>query len=367
MAAVVAGEQAIAPVQHERHVARRALPRPPARPARQEVRPAAAVEQHDRLAARRRARRGCAGAAPAAPRACRRSRPAAAPAPSTRAERRRRGSAWTLSGRGVALPATSTAPAVARPAHRHAARVVARVALVLVGGSCSSSTTTRPTFASGANTAERGPTQTRASPRRRRSPLVVALAVGELRVQDGDGVAEALHEPRDDLRRQRDLGDEHDHVAAGGERLGRRAQVDLGLARAGHAVQQEPLPRRGRADREQRGLLLGREGRPRARARRRRRARARGGRRAARSSGARGPPAAAARAVSGPVNRGSVSRSARWASVSRSPSCTGRAAAAYSAVLGRVPFGGSSSDSARAGVDAYSARHPQREVDEVGR
>ena len=64
---------------------------------------------------------------------------------------------------------------------------------------------------SGANTAERGPTQIRASPRAQPPPLVVALAGAELRVQHRDRVAEALDEARDDLRRQRDLGHEHDH------------------------------------------------------------------------------------------------------------------------------------------------------------
>ena len=45
------------------------------------------------------------------------------------------------------------------------------------------------------------------------APLVVALAGRELGVQDRDGVAEAVDEAADDLRRQRDLGDEHDDAA----------------------------------------------------------------------------------------------------------------------------------------------------------
>ena len=57
-------------------------------------------------------------------------------------------------------------------------------------------------------------------------PLVVALALGELGVQHRHGVAEARHEARDDLRRQRDLGHEHDRALAARE----------------HA----PRPRRGR-------------------------------------------------------------------------------------------------------------------------
>ena len=38
---------------------------------------------------------------------------------------------------------------------------------------------------------------------------------------------------------------------------------------------------------------------------------------------------------------------------------------AHSRVRG-LPGGGSTSESARAGVEQYSARHPQRELDEVG-
>ena len=44
----------------------------------------------------------------------------------------------------------------------------------------------------------------------------------------------------DGLRRERDLGHEHDRAASGGERRLDRPQVDLGLARAGDAVEQEP-------------------------------------------------------------------------------------------------------------------------------
>src|SRR3712207_7232693 len=58
-------------------------------------------------------------------------------------------------------------------------------------------------------------------------------------VQHRHRVAEAAHEPRDDLRGQGDLGDEHDRAAAAREHLLDGAQVDLGLAGAGHAVRSE--------------------------------------------------------------------------------------------------------------------------------
>ena len=43
-------------------------------------------------------------------------------------------------------------------------------------------------------------------------PLVVALPVGERRVEDGDARAEASREPAHRLGRERDLGDEDDRA-----------------------------------------------------------------------------------------------------------------------------------------------------------
>jgi hypothetical protein len=73
-------------------------------------------------------------------------------------------------------------------------------------------------------------------------------------VQEGDGVAEARLEAPDRLRRQRDLGDEHDHALPTLERPRRGAQVDLGLAGAGDAVEQVLA---AGLDRPQRRHLLG--------------------------------------------------------------------------------------------------------------
>jgi hypothetical protein len=155
---------------------------------------------------------------------------------------------------------------LARTTLGHAARVVAWIALVLlVGGIVLLVDDDQPEVA---QRRQHGGARADADARlagAQARPLVVALARRELRVQDGDRVAEARHEARDDLRRQRDLRHEHDHVAPVGERRRGGAQVNLGLARAGHAVQEQALPRLRRGDRGERGLLLSGQRRRRAR------------------------------------------------------------------------------------------------------
>ena len=278
----------------ERDVARRAAPCLPARAAGQEVRPAAAVEQDDRLArvGQRLVRSGVkgparlahvddldrrqAGAVDARGQAHARQR-----VDRLGARRRAAGHQHCARLRGAALG--------------HAARVVARIALVLVGRVV---LLVDHDQAQPAHRGEHGRARADADarlPRPQPRPLVVALAGRELRVQDGDRVAEARDEARHDLRRQRDLGDEHDHAAAVREGLRGGPQVDLGLARPGDAVQQQPLARRGGDDRAQRRGLVGGQLRLRPRGADGDVQRARGARRAGRCSRARAPPAGAAR------------------------------------------------------------------------
>ena len=93
--------------------------------------------------------------------------------------------------------------------------------------------------ASGASTAERGPTHTRASPLRSRShsswrsPWLSAecstATTSPNRARNRASVCGV----------SADLGDEHDRAAPGLERRLDRTQVHLGLARAGDAVQQQ--------------------------------------------------------------------------------------------------------------------------------
>ena len=93
--------------------------------------------------------------------------------------------------------------------------------------------------------------------------LVAPLGLAERRVQDGDCVAEARGEAGERLRRQRDLGHEHDCAAAAREGVLAGAEVDLGLAAAGRAVEQEVAAARveGDGDALDRGRLRGRRGR----------------------------------------------------------------------------------------------------------
>ena len=74
--------------------------------------------------------------------------------------------------------------------------------------------------------------------------------------------AEPPLEPLDPLRGQRDLRQEHERLPPLADALGDRVQIDLGLARTGHAVQQrdrEDAGGDGRAQRRGRVPLLGRQ------------------------------------------------------------------------------------------------------------
>ena len=88
--------------------------------------------------------------------------------------------------------------------------------------------------------------------------LVTSLGIREPRVQERDRVAEAGAETAQRLRRQRDLRHQHDRRPPARDRRGARSQVDLGLAAAGLAVEQEmaaPLLVEGLLDPPERGPL----------------------------------------------------------------------------------------------------------------
>ena len=81
---------------------------------------------------------------------------------------------------------------------------------------------------------------------------------------DRRGSAEAHGEAVEPLRRQRDLGQQHQHLAAGAQRRRDGLVIDFRLARTGNAVEQgdgEGVRRDGLAQRHRRSLLLGRQDR----------------------------------------------------------------------------------------------------------
>ena len=89
-------------------------------------------------------------------------------------------------------------------------------------------------------------------------PLVVALAIAQGAVEDGDDLAEAGGEAVDRLGGEGDLRHQDDGRAALGEGGGDGLHVDLGLARAGDAEEEDGLG--GREDGLEGGALRGGEG-----------------------------------------------------------------------------------------------------------
>ncbi len=86
-----------------------------------------------------------------------------------------------------------------------------------------------------------------------RPPRAQPLRIAERRMQHREWRVEARREPCHQLRRERDLRHQHQRLFAACHDLGDRTQVHLGLAAAGHAVQQERrVPAGRRADRRDR-------------------------------------------------------------------------------------------------------------------
>ena len=77
-------------------------------------------------------------------------------------------------------------------------------------------------------------------------PFVGSLAVTQARMDERDIRVEIGAQPIDERRRERDLGDEHEHRPAGLERRHDGLDVDRGLAPARDALEQERSRDRGR-------------------------------------------------------------------------------------------------------------------------
>ena len=73
---------------------------------------------------------------------------------------------------------------------------------------------------------------------RDRPPGGAPLGPGEIGMPFGRPGAEALLEALEPLARQGDLGQQHQRLMPGAQRCGHGLEIDLGLARAGDAIQQ---------------------------------------------------------------------------------------------------------------------------------
>jgi hypothetical protein len=120
---------------------------------------------------------------------------------------------FSLSSDGVALPSTQTPPARCAPKNGHVARVIAHALLLLEAGVVLFVDHDERQGAHGAKSALRAPMATSTFALAQPAPHRVSLARRQPRVQHGDVVAEARAEAGDELRRQRDLGDEDDGAA----------------------------------------------------------------------------------------------------------------------------------------------------------
>ena len=98
--------------------------------------------------------------------------------------------------------------------------------------------TIRPSLRVGAKTALRAPTTTCTWPAGDAPPVAAALGVAEMAVQHRH-LAAAAAEALDGLRRQADLRHQHQRLLALAHHFLDGPQVDLRLAAAGDAVQQE--------------------------------------------------------------------------------------------------------------------------------
>src|SRR5262249_60815568 len=128
----------------------------------------------------------------------------------------------------------------------HRSRVVARIRLLLVRG------VVLLVHADDAHVAERREDRRPGTDHdgcfTGRDPLafVTPLGLGQSRVQQRDLAAETSSKPTKRLRRQRDLGYEHDRASPAFERRRAGLEVDLGLAAGGLTIEQEMAAARRR-------------------------------------------------------------------------------------------------------------------------
>lgn len=133
-----------------------------------------------------------------------------------------------------------------RAPHRQIARGIAQAVLLLVRGVVFFVHHDQAQLAHGREDRHARAEQHARLPTLRARPGLQALAIGQAAVQHRQAVRpdqafQAGAQGAFQLRRQVDFRHQQQHLAAGGQHFLGGAQVDLGLAAAGHAVQQHRL------------------------------------------------------------------------------------------------------------------------------
>ncbi len=123
----------------------------------------------------------------------------------------------------------------------HRTGVIARIALVLVGGVVFLVDDDQPHIGQRREHGRAGPYAHAGLAAAQAQPFLLTLTLAEPRMEHRDDVAEAVLEAAHGLGSERDLRHEHNRAAPGGEHGLYGLEVHLGLARAGDSVQQEAL------------------------------------------------------------------------------------------------------------------------------
>ncbi len=145
-----------------------------------------------------------------------------------------------LEARGGA-PEDDGAPRVAPSDHREVPGVVAHALLLLVGIVVLLVDHDEPQRPEGREDGAPGAHRHVRGALPDTAPLTEALGSRELAVEHRHALAEACREAVEELRGQRDLRDEHEHLPAGGQCPRGEGKVDLGLPGPGDPVE-EPGP-----------------------------------------------------------------------------------------------------------------------------
>ena len=122
--------------------------------------------------------------------------------------------------------------------HRHVARVVGDAVLLLVGGVVLFIDDDQAKLGEGQEERRAGADDGARLAAQDGAPDAGALLASDLGMPFRRPRAEARGEAVEERAGQRDLGQQHQRLPAAAERLGDRLEIDLGLSRSGHAVEE---------------------------------------------------------------------------------------------------------------------------------